>query len=172
MKRIVPYNPIWKDFFATEAKILSKQLGTSLVAIHHIGSTSITDMPAKPIIDILIEVTSLLRLDESSQAFAARDYEVRGEYEMPERRYFSKKPTEEVLGYHIHAYKVGDYQIRRHLGFRDYLQQKPHIAAQYVEIKRKLSNSDGVLVESYQNAKKPWVDRISLEALRYFIEQI
>ncbi len=53
---LMPYDPDWIMLFATEAGLLRRIFGQEVVAVHHIGSTSIPGMTAKPIIDILLEV--------------------------------------------------------------------------------------------------------------------
>jgi len=168
MKRIVPYNPSWSALYLAETKALSEKLGAVLIASHHIGSTAIPDIPAKPVIDILLEVTSVSALDNRADAMASIGYDVRGEYGIPKRRYFSKPATETNLAYHVHAYKAGSYQVQRHLSFRDYLRSKPGIAAEYASIKRNLSDRNGILFADYQASKKDWVDAISLKAMQFY----
>jgi len=165
------HNPNWKDLFDAEARKLHEQLDPILIASHHIGSTAITELPAKPIIDILLEVKAVSLVDAQNHIFESRNYDPRGEYGIAGRRYFSKRLIGEVFGYHIHAYEAGHYQVQRHLAFRDFLRLKPEIVAQYAAIKHSLSDSDGILSPNYQEAKKSWVDIISLKALRHFASE-
>lgn len=162
------YSPAWVDAFEREVSKLSGWLKDELIVAHHIGSTAIPNMTAKPIIDLLIEVSSKSNLDAVAALFEADGYEVRGEYGIAGRRYFSKGPSHGELGCHIHAYEVGNPEIARHLAFRDYLRLKPEVAAQYAELKRQLSDADGVLQADYQNQKKPWVDATAQQALTFF----
>ena len=53
---VVPYNPAWPSQFETESKLILRALGDNVVSVHHIGSTAIPGIPAKPIIDMLLEV--------------------------------------------------------------------------------------------------------------------
>jgi GrpB-like predicted nucleotidyltransferase (UPF0157 family) len=62
---VVPHNPRWRDVFETEAKQVAAALGENVVAIHHIGSTAIPKIYAKPVIDMLAEVEKLADLDEA-----------------------------------------------------------------------------------------------------------
>ncbi|MEO9970098.1 MAG: GrpB family protein [Hyphomonadaceae bacterium] len=172
MKRIVAYNPLWTKLFSVEAGCLSDRLGPILIGSHHIGSTAIPNLPAKPIIDILLEVETLSLLDAQDSTFASCGYDIRGAYGIEGRRYFNKRPTVEMPGFHVHAYKAGSYQVHRHLAFRNYLRLKPDIATEYADIKRSLSDSKGILTPDYQAAKKPWVDAMSLEALSHFSGEV
>ena len=167
-KRIVPYDPNWPRQFAFEAGALETALGRIIVACFHMGSTSVPDMPAKPVIDILLEVGSLPALEEQAELFRASGYDCRGEYGIEGRRYFSRKASASRVACHVHAYETGHFQIRRHLAFRDYLCEMPDVAAAYRLLKAQLSDETGVLSRDYQDTKKAWVDAISLEALRYY----
>lgn len=171
MKKVVPHNHAWKDLYALESEALSNLLGPILVTSHHIGSTAIPDLLAKPIIDILLEVTSLSQLDKRSSVLETYGYDPRGEYGISGRRYYSKKTVGQTSGYHVHAYEVGHHEVQRHLAFRDYLIEKPKIAAEYAKIKRQLIDKEGVLMHGYQDSKKPWVDAISKEALDHFANE-
>lgn len=168
MKRLVPHDPLWAGIYENEARRIADLLGCETCMLHHIGSTAIPNLQAKPIIDILMEAVSLQAVDECTERLEEWGYEARGEYGILGRRYFNKKPTDETVAFHLHAYLAGSFQIRRHLAFRDFLIMKPDIAARYAALKTNLSFADGTLKPEYQKAKQPFVDRVALEALRYF----
>lgn len=168
MKRIVTYNPDWPHQFEAEANFLADSLAGIAVKVHHMGSTSFPNLPAKPIIDILMEVSSLEALDENAATLVKKGYEVRGEYGVSGRRYFKKLQTKDHATIHLHAYLSDTYQVKRHLAFRDYLRLKPNILEEYLRLKTSLTDHNGKLAYNYQDAKKPFVDRITLEALSYF----
>ena len=63
---VVPHNPKWRDAFETESKRIAHALGDNVTAIHHIGSTAIPTIHAKPIIDFLVEVGDINRVDEKN----------------------------------------------------------------------------------------------------------
>ncbi|WOI53840.1 GrpB family protein [Parvularcula sp. LCG005] len=172
MKRLVPHDPHWAALFEGEAETLSGRLGPTLVQAHHIGSTAIPLIPAKPVIDILLEVTSVMAVDRHARDFTAMGYEVRGEYGIRRRRYFSKRAGANYPGFHVHAYQVGDPEILRHVAFCRYLQMKPEIAAEYAELKSTLCDADGVLFANFQDEKKPWVDEMAQKALRFLTQEI
>jgi len=168
MKRIVGHDPNWARHYQDEANALCELLGSAALRIHHMGSTSIPNIPAKPIIDILLEATSLNALDETIARLVTMGYEARGEYGISGRRYFKKNSIAQIPAFHLHCYEASSYEIKRHLAFRDYLRCKPDIAQQYADIKIKLSDENGRLAPEYQMKKKPFVDGIALEALIYF----
>ena len=168
MKRLLPYDNQWANIFEIEKIRLTEILKNSIIHIHHMGSTSIPAMPAKPIIDILAEVSSFEGLETHNPALERIGYEARGEYGIADRRYYKKHATDNNLGFHLHAYLENSFQVNRHLAFRDYLRLKPEIAQKYVAIKEQYSDADGILSADYQLAKKPFVDDLSIEAVEYF----
>ena len=84
------YNPDWPHLFEKEAKQLSEVFGEILVNIHHIGSTSIPMTCAKPVIDILVEVTNIESVDSRNPMLIELGYVPRGEAGIEGRRYFRK----------------------------------------------------------------------------------
>lgn len=80
---VVPYNPQWPQLFEEEAKSLRALLGENLVALFHIGSTSVPGLAAKPIIDILPVVQDIDALDALTPQFAELGYEAMGEFGLP-----------------------------------------------------------------------------------------
>jgi len=75
--------------------------------ICRIGSTAIPGIYAKPIIDLLVEVKDIIKVDEQSSAMESLGYEVMGEFGIPDRRYFRKDSQEGVRTHHIHTFEVG-----------------------------------------------------------------
>ena len=60
---VVESDPTWPVQFETERARLASVLGEGVVAIHHIGSTAVPGLAAKPVIDLLVEVRDLAALD-------------------------------------------------------------------------------------------------------------
>lgn len=116
---VVDYDEMWPTLFENERTLLQMTLGKVISRIHHIGSTSVPGLSAKPVIDILIEVANLEELDSLNQAMEGVGYTVRGENGILNRRYFTKGGNQR--SHHIHAFTTGDAQIIKHLAFRDYL---------------------------------------------------
>jgi GrpB-like predicted nucleotidyltransferase (UPF0157 family) len=87
---VVAYDPSWPGVFEIEREVLSRVLGELAVEIHHIGSTAVPGLVAKPIIDILVEVHDMAALDRLNPAMEAIGYDCMGEYGIPGRRYYRK----------------------------------------------------------------------------------
>src|ERR1044071_3828273 len=92
--RVVPHDPLWRDAFEAEAKRVAAALGANVEAVHHIGSTAIPGIYAKPVIDLLVEVGDVEEVDGRSQAMGSLGYEALGEHGIRGRRYFRKDDCE------------------------------------------------------------------------------
>jgi len=113
---ILPYDPLWVQLFNVESENLRAIFGAEIVEIHHIGSTAIPGMAAKPIVDMLPVVRDIQVIDGFNPIMREKGYLPRGEYGLPGRRYFIKGCIDERL-HHIHMYQSGHGDIERHLAF-------------------------------------------------------
>lgn len=163
---IEKYNDYWPTLFQEEHDAILSAVPVSLYAIHHIGSTSVPRLSAKPIIDILIEVDDLGKLDSANSSFEALGYECMGEYGIIGRRFYRKgKPRR---SHHIHAFESGSIGVRRHLAFRDYIKAHPEIAREYESLKRYVAAiSDGDM-DKYCEGKDAFVSEHQKLALKWW----
>ncbi|MDU6682439.1 MAG: GrpB family protein [Enterobacteriaceae bacterium] len=157
-------DPIWPERYQKEALLLQRVLSDIPVAIHHIGSTAVPGLAAKPIIDILLEVPSLHLLDKYNDTLRQAGYTPRGEYGIPGRRYFVKGENQRT--HHLHAFELGSQHTLRHLAFRNYLRQHSDIAQEYERVKREAAEHSGNLSERYSQLKNDFIQRHEALALR------
>lgn len=161
---VVPYNLNWPEKFKAESKRVADALGDNIVAIHHIGSTAIPRIYAKPIIDLLVEVKGIMRVDEQSSLMAYLGYEAMGEFGISGRRYFRKFNLQRIRTHHIHVFQVGSNQVARHLTFRDYMLAHPQKAQQYSDLKRKLAKEYPTDIDGYMDGKDGFIKEIDKSA--------
>lgn len=154
---IAKHDPTWTKKFENEAEVIRMALGPVASSVHHIGSTSIPEIYAKPIIDILIEVSSIDALDERSMLLEQENYEALGEFGISGRRYFRKDNPAGVREYHVHAFAEGSSEVARHLAFRDYLRSHTAVAKEYSELKIELAERYPSDIEAYINGKNPYI---------------
>ncbi len=163
----VPHDPAWADDFLTARKTVSNILGKHAVGIHHIGSTAIPAILAKPVIDILIEATSLEALERKAAAFRQAGFIGKGEKGIEGRRYFMKDNEEGVRSHHIHAFERGSPHIERHLAFRDYLLAHPDVARAYSQVKEHIL-ADWRGIDDYIARKASFVVETERAALEWY----
>lgn len=136
---LCPYDPDWTRVFEHQAAAIRGVLGGALLEIHHIGSTAVAGMLAKPVVDMLGVVEDVGELDAYRAGLDAIGYVWLGENRIPGRRYFDKHSDDVPMELaHLHVFARGDPRIAEHLAFRDYLRTHPEVAAEYAELKRSL----------------------------------
>jgi len=165
--QVHPPNPQWPKDFETEAAQIALALGNNMARIHHIGSTAIPHIYAKPVIDLLVEVNDIHQVDICRAAMAALGYSTMGEYGLPERRYFRKDNAEGVRTHHVHTFAVGSPAVARHLAFRDFMIAHPDCAQQYSDLKRTLAAQYPNDIEGYMDGKDKFVKTMEQRALHW-----
>ena len=171
---VVPYDPRWPELFENERFHLLSCLPTDLVKrIEHFGSTAVPGLPAKPIVDILVEVTSL---DDTKQRIApileaqGYDYFWRpsfGNDTPPFYAWFIKRDKNGNRTHHIHVVE-SHFEHWDRLLFRDYLIDNPDVAQEYCNLKMKLSYTYQNDRAAYTQAKSDFIRRVTETAKRYY----
>jgi GrpB-like predicted nucleotidyltransferase (UPF0157 family) len=133
------------------------------VAVHHIGSTAVPGLAAKPTIGILLIVRELAALDACNTLLADLGYQAKGEHGILGRRYFSKKEADHHL-FHMHAYADGHPDIDRHLNFRDYLIAHPIVALDYQTLKQNLAEQFRDVPVAYTAGKANFILEVEKRA--------
>ena len=155
--RIVDYDTDWPTKFETHARTIAGALGHAALRIEHIGSTSVPDLAAKPIVDILVvvqdsadESTYLPQLESAGYVLRVR------EPDWHEHRML-RTPEKDV---HIHIYSTGCPEIHRNLTFRDRLRQNIDDRRRYEQVKRELAKNDWSDMDAYARAKSEVIESI------------
>ncbi len=165
--RVLPFQVGWRPAFETESLLVREALGDAVHALHHIGSTAVPGLAAKPVIDMLLEVPDLALLDARSEALLALGYEALGEYGLPGRRYFRKSDAQGQRSHHLRAFVAGHREARRHLVFRDYLIAHPEVATAYGALKLAQARAHPQDIEAYMDGKDPFIKDHDARALRW-----
>ncbi len=142
-------------------------LGEILVTVHHIGSTAVPGLAAKPIIDLMPVVTDLDRLDREQERIEALGYGWHGEFGIPGRRYCTLSNEQGLRLVQLHFFEAGSLQIERHLAFRDYLRTHPETAAAYEKEKRRARDLHPDDSHAYTDQKAAWIRNMEATALNW-----
>jgi len=159
---IVAHSPEWAEFYKQESQYLQKILGDHLREIYHIGSTAIANMPAKPVIDIMLVCENLDAIDDISQRLELNYHNIRRNV-IPHRSFITSRQNEKTR-FHLHIFERGDPQINRHVNFRDYVIAHPLEAKRYAELKMKLAEQFAKDITSYVSGKSKFVQKIDTKA--------
>jgi len=161
--KVVPHDPNWSKLFKAEANKLAAVLGQEAIAIHHIGSTAMPNISAKPIVDILVEVHDIKKIDEFNEGMMKLDYQPKGEFGIPGRRFFIKG-GDATRTHHVHMFQTGDTEVERYLNFRDYMIAHPEEAQAYSRLKEKLAQRFPEDIEGYMAGKDGFIKETDRKA--------
>lgn len=159
--KLEPHSEQWHQLFAEEEARLRKVIGDYVIAIEHIGSTSICGISAKPIIDMAVSVEKIADGERCVKPLEDVGYEYRGEHGIAGRRYFVKG---EPRTHHLHMVESGSDFWRSHLLFRDYLRLSPKAAEEYEKLKKQLAQKYVENREAYQKGKTVFIENILNDA--------
>jgi GrpB-like predicted nucleotidyltransferase (UPF0157 family) len=163
--RIEPYDPDWPRKFERERAALARLFGARAVGgIHHVGSTAVPGLDAKPVIDILVGVASLDVARACIEPLTALGY-VYAPYRSEEMAWFCK-PDPARRTHHLHVVPAGAPRYRAELLFRDFLRAHPAVAAEYAALKRDLAVRFETDREAYTQAKADFIAGVLSRARR------
>lgn len=164
---VVPPDVGWTSAFERAAREVAPAFGATLIALHHIGSTSIAGIYAKPIIDMLAEVADVAAVDQCNERLAKLGYVAKGEFGIAGRRYFYRNHATGERSHQVHAFQTGSLGTIRHLAFRDYLRAHPQLAQEYSELKRRLADAHPLDIEAYMDGKDGFIREVETRAMAW-----
>lgn len=154
---IVDYDRRWPDSFQAERARIEPLLG---VEVHHIGSTAVPGLAAKPIIDMMARVDSYEQPVRRLVEQLGYQYPVVFNKTLSDRR-FLLYPTPADRTHHLHLITDPE-EIARYLRFRDRLRSDPELAWEYAELKRRLAAQHEHDREAYTDAKTQFIANAEL----------
>lgn len=163
--RLTPYDPLWAEQASAEAARVLRACDPAMISVHHIGSTSIPGIVAKPVLDLLGVATALADLDAKAAALGELGYASRGEHGIVGRRYFTLDGVSGERRAQLHCFARGDPGIERHLAFRDHLRGRPELAHEYEREKVRCATRHPEDSLAYTECKDAWIRRVQAEAL-------
>ena len=161
---IIQYDAEWTAKFGKEREIIQGAFADPYIEVHHIGSTAVPGLAAKPIIDILVAMDSISDRDAMRRRLHPLGY-VNVPYPDDDKRLFFKKgvPRE----YHVHIVKRNSWTYWRLLLFRDYLISDLELRTQYERLKKELASKYETDREAYSDAKTDFIERAVTERVRW-----
>lgn len=164
---VVAHDPGWNFLYREEAALIGAVLGEGLLEMHHIGSTAVDGLRAKPVIDMMPVVADIRQVDAKNERFRRIGYECMGEFGIAGRRFFRKGG--DARTHHIHIFESGNrLDIERHLAVRDYLREHPEKAEAYGRLKSALAELYPDDIEGYCDGKDAFVKEMEREALAWW----
>lgn len=153
---IFPADPAWARRFERERALLQAAIAPWLTGgIHHVGSTAVPGLAAKPVIDILAGVESLEASRASFERLEELEYRY-APYRADEMHWFCK-PSPAHRTHHLHLVPTDSTRYRDELAFRDALRADEQLARSYERLKRALASEHREDREAYTEGKAPFV---------------
>ena len=134
---LVPHDPAWSTIYRAEADRILEACGEWVLAIEHVGSTSIPGIHAKPIIDLAIGVTDLADADKMAPAMRSIGYDYPRDVGIPDQFVFGRGHPMRKFIAHVQVYESDHWND--YLTFRDRLRAHPQLASEYEALKLALA---------------------------------
>jgi GrpB-like predicted nucleotidyltransferase (UPF0157 family) len=156
--RIVPYDATWAELFERERARLQEAIGPWISGgIHHVGSTAVAGLAAKPIVDVLVGVEDLESSKACFEPLSRLDY-LYAPYLAEEMHWFCK-PHPGRRTHHLHLVPASAARYRDELRFRDLLRSDAALAASYAQLKQRLASRFERDRDAYTDAKSAFIAR-------------
>lgn len=156
---VLPYDKKWKQDFIAIKNELVDALGSLVITIEHVGSTSVAGLAAKPIIDIDVVV----KADDVNKAIDALEgigYIYEGNLGIEGREAFAYEGKEHLQIHHLYVCPEDSAELKRHLAFRDYLRRHPQDREKYGNVKLEAARKYPDDIEKYIEHKSPVIEEI------------
>jgi GrpB-like predicted nucleotidyltransferase (UPF0157 family) len=156
MVDVVPYDPRWPALFEVAAAEILTAVGPSIIAVHHVGSTSVPNLSAKPILDVLVSVPDFNAALQLVPAIEALGYVFRADEEIEDRHYF-RRGNDKARTHHLSLATPSSRHYIHTIAFRDALRRDARLASDYADLKLDLARRFPRDRESYINGKTDFV---------------
>ncbi len=165
---LVEYDPDWPARAAVYTERL-RPLEPVLLAVHHIGSTAVPGLSAKPVIDLSPIVTSIPDLDLKEAEVIALGFGWHREFGVEGRRFCTLNDANGERLANLHFYAQGSPHAQRQIAFRDYLIAHPDVASAYAEEKQRARALHPNDSHAYSDEKGAWIRSIEAKALAWVV---
>lgn len=151
----------WKDVFLKERQLISNVLGQIIDSAHHVGSTAVPDLLAKPIIDIAVESTLFPPSPTIIDKLAEIEYEYKGEAGIKGRFWFTKGQPRK---FNLHFCMTNSEIVQKQIILRDKLIENENLRREYELIKLKNHKDKDIDSSDYALAKSDFIHRVIVSA--------
>lgn len=156
---IAPYDPAWPGLFEEESARIEAALGDQVTRVEHVGSTAVSGLGAKPVVDIQVSVRSMVPRAAYVEPLVQLGYRWGLDPWTDEHEFFSRDEDGEQA-FHIHVCGQSTKWELRHISFRDWLRDNPEDAAAYERLKRDLAERHPRDIYTYADEKTAFIREI------------
>ena len=157
---VLPYNEGWRSDFEKIKNELENAIGDMVIAIEHVGSTSVQGMSAKPCIDIDVVIKDYSVFDILVSRLADIGYIHEGDLGIKDREAFKYTDKPHLQSHHLYVCPQYSAELHRHITFRDYLRTHPEAVNEYSKVKEKAAQLFPDDIDSYIEFKSPCIAKL------------
>ena len=157
---VLPYNEGWRSDFEKIKNELENAIGDMVIAIEHVGSTSVQGMSAKPCIDIDVVIKDYSVFDILVGKLADIGYIYEGDLGIKDREAFKYTDKPHLQTHHLYVCPQYSAELHRHITFRDYLRTHPEAVNEYSKVKEKAAQLFPDDIDSYIEFKSPCIAKL------------
>lgn len=154
---VCPWQEQWRTQFAQLSDLLSKQLHGLISAIEHVGSTSVVGLCAKPILDVDVVIPDMTFFDAVKTRLAEIGYHHRGELGVKGREAFGYQNNPDLMRHNLYVLTENSEELKRHLGFRDWLRSHPEDRDAYGKVKLEAAERFPENIDAYIDMKSDFI---------------
>ncbi|KFC64418.1 dephospho-CoA kinase/protein folding accessory domain-containing protein [Devosia sp. LC5] len=156
---LVPYSDDWPRAFNAIAPTIAACFDPPPLRLDHIGSSAVPGLPAKPILDIIVLVADMEKMDPALVALERAGFEFRPEVSNAHRMFLRKLGPAGHRTHHLHIHDSAD-EVRRHVMFRDCLRNDATTRAAYLAHKEDLATRFREDRGAYSRGKSDFIDEV------------
>jgi GrpB-like predicted nucleotidyltransferase (UPF0157 family) len=156
----VSYDPIWESEFKRVETYLFDLLKDNIIAIEHIGSTSVIGCSAKPILDIDLVIENQTDFDSVKMILESVGYAHRGDQGIEGREVFKRMFEDDFMAYHLYCCQKNSLELLRHLSLKTYLGEHPNVRDEYGLLKMRLAEEFPEQILDYMDGKDDFVKQM------------
>lgn len=157
---VVPYDCTWPHAFKKIKRELLSVIGEDIIAIEHVGSTSVEELFAKPIIDIDVVIPNYDCFEIIVEKLSEIGYQHEGNLGIKDREAFKYTDKAHLRKHHLYVCPKDSEELKRHLVFRNYLRTHPEDVAEYSKIKQEAAALYPADIDAYLAYKSPCIEKI------------
>ena len=157
---VLPFDRAWKNDFEQIKAEVQSAIGDLIIAIQHVGSTSVEGMSAKPCIDIDVIISDYSMFDAVVAKLADIGYIHEGDLGIKDREAFKYTDKTHLQKHHLYVCPKYSKELHRHITFRDYLRSNPDAVKKYSKIKETAAQLFPNDIDQYIAYKSPCIEEL------------
>jgi len=157
---VLPYDEAWNAAFEKIKSEIESAVGDLIVAVEHVGSTSVAGLSAKPCIDIDVVIEDYSAFDAVVQRLEKAGYIYEGDLGIKDREAFKYTDKPHLQKHHLYVCPAYSRELHRHVAFRDFLRANAEAAEKYGRTKERAAQLFPDDIEKYMEYKSKCIEEL------------